>query len=83
MKLEKSHRQHETSESHRETILKWEFLKRPPMNEQLSFQIKQFKGRSFESPILPLRQGLAIRGHSEVEHQLLIMVSTYDDDIKK
>ncbi len=73
-------------------MLKWELHKLPSVSEQLSSVVKREQAVRRQGLLKLLhclrylvRQGLAIRGHIEVEgnlYQLLILLSAFDSDVK-
>lgn len=86
-------RSHSHCSAHAESVLKCQMLETAPISQQLSSQLQ--KEQSYRRQALLkqlhclrflLRQGLAIRGHTEVEgnlQQLLIMWSAYDSSLKR
>ena len=72
--------------------MKWELHKLPSVSEQLSSLVKRGQAVRRQGLLKLLhclrylvRQGLAIRGHTEVEgnlYQLLILLSAFDSDVK-
>ena len=71
-------KQHAHSTSHREAIMKIEQMKHPGVDAQLCTQLKQSQMvhrkmllTQLSSLRFLLRQGLAIRGHDEVEGNLI------------
>lgn len=91
-KASQKFRAHENSDLHLESKLKWNALTNPSIATQLSTQIAraQLSRRAgllkqLEAMRYLLRQGIALRGHSEEEGnlpQLLAMWSSDNNDIK-
>ena len=68
---------HDKSSSHNEAMLKWHALAGPPVNEQLDSQSANAQAthragllKQLEGMLFLLRQGLALRGHTEAEGNL-------------
>ena len=93
MKAVEKFRNHETCATHQEAVMKWKLAKQSPVNEQLNSQMKKDQEVRRQGLLKQLhglkylvRQGMAIRGHKEVEgnlHQVLIMWSSFDSDLKR
>ena len=92
-KAHEQFKQHAQSISHRECMMKVELMKQPGIDSQLSEQIKQTQQLhrkllmiQLSSLRFLLRQGLAIRGHNEIEgnlFQLILLRSGECSEIKQ
>jgi len=81
---------HDTSDSHLEAKIKWCSLNNPSIKEQLSSQVAKIQATrragllaQLEAMRFLLRQGIALRGHTEEEGnlpQLLMTISKISDD---
>ena len=86
-------RNHEICATYQEAVMKWKLAKQSPVNEQLNSQVKKDQKVRRQGLLKQLhglkylvRHGMAIRGHKEVEgnlHQLLMMWSNFDSDLKR
>ena len=71
--------------------MKWQMLHSAPINAQLQTQVQKLQHSRRHALVKQLyclryllRQGLAVRGHKEIEgnlYQLLVMVSAYDSEM--
>jgi len=80
-------RVHENSDSHLEARLKCKSLNNPSIQEQLSTQGAQYQEnrwlglvKQLEAMKFLLRQGIALRGHSEEEGNLQQLLTTWSKD---
>ena len=80
--------QHEKSVIHRESVLKLELMKQPTVISQLSSQAKQDQKQNRDMLLKQLsslryllRQGLAIRGHSDNEGNIIQLLLLRCEDI--
>ena len=83
---------HATCSAHSEAVIKWQMMQKPPVNQQLCTQLQHDQQERQQALLKQLqclrfllRQGLAIRGHTETEgnlHQMLVMWSAYDSSLK-
>ena len=84
---------HQTSSSHREAILKWEAVQNAPISVQLTSQLNKVLAcrrhcllKQLSALRYLLRQGLAVRGHTENNgnlYQLLMLWSNEDKEMKQ
>ena len=82
---------HDASNAHVEAVMKWQMLHSAPINAQLQTQVQKLQQSRRHTLVKQLyclwyllRQGLAVRGHKEIEgnlYQLLVMVSAYDSEM--
>lgn len=82
---------HAASSAHAEAIMKWQMLQATPINTQLSTQLQKLQNSRRQALVKQLhclryllRQGLAIRGHTETEgnlYQLLQLMAVYDSEV--
>ena len=87
------YRTHDQCDAHREAALKCQMIQSTPINSLLSTQAnkeqherRQALLKQLNSLRFLLRQGLAIRGHDDVQgnlYQLLLMCSTHDPCLAK
>ena len=78
---------HENSDSHLEARLKCRSLNNPSINEQLSSEAAKVQGirragllKQLEAMKFLLRQGIALRGHSEEEGNLYQLLTAWSGD---
>ena len=86
-------RNHSACHAHTEAVTKWQLLQAPPISAQLSTQVQKLQQSRRQALIKQLcclryllRQGLAIRGHTETEgnlYQLLMMMSVHDSEMTR
>ena len=82
---------HDASNAHAEAVMKWQMLHSAPINAQLQTQVQKLQQSRRHTLVKQLyclryllQQGLAVRGHKEIEgnlYQLLVMVSAYDSEM--
>ena len=87
------YRAHSQCDAHREAVLKCQMIQSTPINSMLSTQAKKIQQDRRQALLKQLnclrfllRQGLAIRGHDEIQgnlHQLLLMCSADDPCLSK
>ena len=79
--------------SHREAEMKWKQLQQPSINTRLNSHLQSLQAsrryallKQLKAIKYLLRQGIAIRGHTELDgnlHQLLLMLGNDCVDVKK
>ena len=86
-------RKHSVSITHHEAEMKWQQLQQPSISNKLNSQLQSVQAsrrcallKQLKAIKYLLRQGIAVRGHTEIEgnlYQLLLMLANDSVDMKK
>ena len=78
---------HEASDAHREAVMKWKIIQQPSIDVQFNSQMSTLRASCRQGLLKQLRalqyllrQGIAIRGHTEVEGNLYQLLKVWAND---
>ena len=78
---------HEASDAHREAVMKWKIIQQPSIDVQFNSQMSTLRASRRQGLLKQLRalqyllrQGIAIRGHTEVEGNLYQLLKVWAND---
>ena len=78
---------HEASDAHREAVMKWKIIQQPSIDVQFNSQMSKLQASRRQGLLKQLcalqyllRQGIAIRGHTEVEGNLYQLLKVWAND---
>ena len=75
---------HEASDTHREAVMKWKIIQQPSIDVQFNSQMSTLRASHRQGLLKQLRalqyllhQGIAIRGHTEIEGNLYQLLKVW------